>query len=141
MRGQQGLDRAGHVGLSRQGAAESLPRAEILRRKADVEGVFRSGRRVRGSAVWLRCASSREPRAAAGRRVAFLVSRQAGKAVVRNQLKRRLREIYRRNKHWFPVGHDYALQATPGAAGLGFAELLECTRQLTRRLCPDGRPA
>lgn len=39
-------------------------------------------------------------------RVGLTVSRKAGNAVRRNKWKRRLREIFRRNKGALPVGYD-----------------------------------
>ena len=71
---------------------------------------------------------------APSRRVAFLLPRAVGNAVARNRLKRRLREIYRRNKNWFPVGFDYLVQPTPAAGRLSFAELLEQTRLAAVRI-------
>ena len=67
------------------------------------------------------------------RRVAFLLPRAVGNAVARNRLKRRLREIYRRNKNWFPVGFDYLVQPTPAAGQLSFVELLEETKRAAAR--------
>jgi ribonuclease P protein component len=68
------------------------------------------------------------------RRVAFLLPRGVGNAVERNRLKRRLREIYRRNKDWFPNGCDCIIQPTVSAGRLSFAELLEETRMATARI-------
>ncbi len=68
------------------------------------------------------------------RRVAFLLPRGVGNAVARNHLKRRLREIYRRNKHWFPAGCDCLVQPTVAAAKLSFAELLEETHLAAARI-------
>jgi ribonuclease P protein component len=70
------------------------------------------------------------------RRVAFLLPRGVGNAVVRNRLKRRLREIYRRNKNWFPPGYDYLIQPTVAAGKLSFVELLEETKQVAARTLP-----
>jgi len=54
--------------------------------------------------------------------------------VARNRLKRRLREIYRRNKEWFPAGYDCLVQPTAAAGKLSFAELLEETRMAAARI-------
>ena len=83
----------------------------------------------------LRCAPNPDsptdnpaPTDQASRRVAFLLPRGVGNAVARNRLKRRLREIYRRNKDWFPAGHDCLIQPTVSAGRLSFDELREQVR-------------
>lgn len=115
--------------------AETLARTEILRRRRDVARVRRLGTKTGTRFLSLRCASRPEenpgdrPHPAAVpvplRRFAFLLPRGVGNAVARNQLKRRLREICRRNKDWFPAGCDCIIQPTVSASRLSFAELLE----------------
>lgn len=126
---------------------ESLARAEILRRKRDVSRVRRLGEKTGTRFLSLRHAPRPEENSGTGfgdsphsgtvpapsRRVAFLLPRRVGNAVARNRLKRRLREIYRRNKSWFPVGFDYLVQPTPAAGRLSFAELLEETKRAAAR--------
>lgn len=68
------------------------------------------------------------------RRVAFLLPRGVGNAVARNRLKRRLREIYRRNKDWFPAGHDCIIQPTVSAGRVSFDELREQVRSAAKRI-------
>lgn len=117
---------------------ESLGRVEILRQKRDVNRVMRTGRKLAGPALFLRFAprdsSPSDNSALPERRIAFLLSRRVGNSPERNRLKRRLREIYRRNKAWFPAGFDYLLNATPAAGKLTFAGLAAETERLAQRL-------
>ena len=118
--------------------AESLARTEIVRRQRDVARVRRVGVKTGTRFLSLRCAPRTEPNPGdsphAGtvpvptRRVAFLLPRAVGNAVARNRLKRRLREIYRRNKEWFPAGCDCLIQPTASAGRLSFDELREHVR-------------
>jgi ribonuclease P protein component len=64
-------------------------------------------------------------------RYGFSVSRRVGKAVVRNRVKRRLREILRS----VPVepGWDIIFIARPPAAGAGFASLRKSVQGLLSR--------
>jgi len=119
--------------------AESLARTEILRRRRDVARVRRLGAKTGTRFLSLRCAPRTDsptdnpaPSGLPARRVAFLLPRGVGNAVARNRLKRRLREIYRRNKDWFPAGFDYLIQPTTAAGKISFAELHEQVRVVAR---------
>jgi ribonuclease P protein component len=50
------------------------------------------------------------------RRFGVTVSRKLGGAVVRNRVRRRLKEICRLNQEVFPSGYDYVIVARPPAA-------------------------
>jgi len=123
--------------------AETLARTEILRRRRDVARVRRSGARTGTRFLSLRYAPRPEENPGDSphpgtvpvppRRVAFLLPRGVGNAVERNRLKRRLREIYRRNKDWFPAGYDCLIRPTVAAGKLSFAELLEETKRAAAR--------
>jgi ribonuclease P protein component len=120
---------------------ESLARNEILRWKRDVSRVRRLGAKSGTRFLSLRCApqaDSPTDNPVLSRRVAFHLTRAVGNAVARNRLKRRLREIYRRNKSWFSSGFDYIVQPAPAAGRLSFGDLLEQVRHAAERLKVDG---
>ncbi len=56
-------------------------------------------------------------------RFGFVVSRRVGSAVVRNRVRRRLREVVRRHQAEFPTGWDVVLVARPAIAQAAFAEI------------------
>lgn len=98
---------------------------------------MRTGSKQAGPSIYLRYAPGPDP-AANRRRISFLVPRQIRRAVDRNRLKRRMREIYRLNKRLFPAGCDYLLQLTQGAQTLGYHELEQLTRALVAHLPRNG---
>jgi len=57
--------------------------------------------------------------------VAFLVGKRVGKAVVRNKVKRRLREIVRQQGQILPSGIALCMRAAPSAGSCRFQELEE----------------
>ena len=74
------------------GAGERLLPAERLRRRADYLRCYRTGRRRHGAAALIYFA----PNPLGHPRLGITASRKVGNAVVRQRLKRRIREIYRR---------------------------------------------
>ena len=56
-------------------------------------------------------------------RVGFTVSRRVGNAVVRNRVRRRLREALRHNSEYLCAGFDYVIIAFPRAAQMEFGVL------------------
>lgn len=56
-------------------------------------------------------------------RMGLTVSRKVGGAVVRNRIKRRLREAFRRNKLALPLGFDVVVIARVGAGEADYTTL------------------
>ncbi len=75
------------------------------------------------------------------RHVGFTVSRRVGGAVVRNRVKRWLREAVRRQKAALPEGTDLVLIARPAAAGAGYEAIFRDVGAVLGQLAPGGRPA
>ncbi|HEX2174164.1 MAG TPA: ribonuclease P protein component [Dehalococcoidia bacterium] len=104
-----------------------LPRDRRLRRARDFDQVRTAGRSWAHPLLILRAA----PNGSARTRVGVVCGRRIGKAVVRNRVKRRLREIIRQA----PLGDgwDVVLIARPAAATADFSELGRGVAELTRR--------
>ena len=58
-------------------------------------------------------------------RVGITVSKKLGKAVVRNRVRRRLREAYRLNEEQFLPGYDIVIVARSRAVEVSFQKLTE----------------
>lgn len=96
---------------------------DTLRRRSDFALVMREGRRARHPLLHLVVRRSGAP----GTRIGFSVGKRLGGAVVRNQVKRRLRMIVR-GLSWVD-GMDVVVLAQPPAALASFEAL---TRALER---------
>ena len=104
-----------------------LPQQSRMRRPEDFRRVLRTGRRAGGSVIvghlLLPAGSGGEVRSGDPAKVGFVVSRAVGSAVVRNRVKRRLRELMRRRVASLPGGCLLVLRAHPAAAGVRQADL------------------
>ncbi|MCX7731843.1 MAG: ribonuclease P protein component [candidate division WOR-3 bacterium] len=107
---------------------ESLKRVEIVRHRRAVISIAQQGKRIVSPLFTLKYLKTETHNPA--RRIAFHLSSKIHGAVIRNLLKRRLREIYRRNKEWLPAGYDYIVQVRPGAENLSYEALKQEIRKL-----------
>lgn len=67
-------------------------------------------------------------------RVGITTGKKLGKAVTRNRLRRRLREIYRIHEGQFKPGYDLVVVARSAAVGASFSQLEDSYLTLASRL-------
>lgn len=109
--------------------AHDFPKSERLLKRGDFLRLSARGRKVHAAHFIV----IREDRDGASVRVGITVSRKTGNAVVRNRIKRMVREFYRLNKGLFAAA-DYNIIAKPGAARLEFPELVRELSAAVQRL-------
>lgn len=97
---------------------ERLAPLERIRKKKDFASLYRNGSRVRGRYFTL----VHRRNGLGFSRLAVVVSRKIGPAVVRNRVKRRFRELFRRNKALLTEPVDIIVVARPDVAGLDWPE-------------------
>lgn len=98
---------------------QTLPRTARLSKTYQYDMVRAHGRRKRGSLFQLLSFSTSQKETACG----IIVSRRIGGAVVRNQVKRRFRDLYRRERARLLPGLWMSIIVTPQAAFATVGEL------------------
>jgi ribonuclease P protein component len=106
---------------------ERLPRTARVRLRSEYLAIQNRGRRVSGAQLLLFA------RAGAGR-LGITVSRKVGGAVVRNRVKRWVRDCFRRRRDDFPRGLDLVVVARPAAGASDHATVCRELTTLARRL-------
>jgi ribonuclease P protein component len=116
-----------------------VQRRHRLSRSRDFDAVYRQGRSVSTRALVLYWFERPDERDAPGR-VGIAVPRKVGGAVVRNRLKRQLREAWRSLEADVPGGRDHVLVARAGLAeavsAQGHAWLVERVREALGKASP-----
>jgi ribonuclease P protein component len=110
---------------------ETFSRNDRLRKRREFEECYASGVRVSGRHILIFLLP--DPSATAPR-LGVSVSRRVGGAVVRNRVRRRLREIFRRSRELFggrPL--RVVVNARPSSASASAGELFEDFRSAARR--------
>lgn len=107
-----------------------FPATRRLKPSGDFARVRMEGRTVRGGLLMLGVLQVREE---AAFRVGLVTSKRVGGAVVRNRVRRRLREIVRRQQHALQSGFWLVLIARPAAATASVAALEDEWLRLLKR--------
>jgi len=102
---------------------------EKLRKSRDFQACFRRGTVRKNALLVLHALKTGRPT-----RVGFSVSRKLGKAVVRNRVKRRLREAVRSLSDHVPPGYDLVFSARVRARDSDFQELRAAVANVLERL-------
>jgi ribonuclease P protein component len=106
-----------------------LARRQRLTRQLQFERTYTQGRRFAGRCMVLWCYQDAD----AALRLGVVASRRIGPAVVRNRAKRRLRELFRINRHRFGGQMDVVLVARPAIIKAAWNDLVEELNGLAAR--------
>jgi ribonuclease P protein component len=116
--GQHPAEAAGLTPVRRD---ERLPKRQRIRKRAEFLRLQRVGRRKSGA----RFVVITEPRRNGITRLGITTSRQVGGAVVRNRVRRLVREFFRRQKYQIVPPQDVLVIAKASAATATFAEVVQ----------------
>ena len=106
--------------MSRRQTDASFPKSKRLIRSAEFEQVKREGAAQRGTFIVLASLAT-EPAELA--RAGIVTSKRIGGAVIRNRIRRRVREIIRRHHHTIQPGLWMVVITRPAAANATYAQL------------------
>jgi len=115
---------------SAQGAGHVFRKQERIRRRNDFLAVYHQGKRSAHGGLAMHVLQTGHK----WTRLGLSVGRKFGRAVERNRIKRRLREIFRLCKHQLKPGHDVVITIRHEAAGRSYQELEESVTALLTRL-------
>jgi ribonuclease P protein component len=93
-----------------------VQRRHRLSRSRDFDAVYRHGRSVSTRYLTLYWFAREDGAEAEAARLGLAVPKSVGSAVVRNKMKRRLRELFRTRAETLPADQDYVLVVRPGLA-------------------------
>ena len=105
---------------------EGLSKKERLRKDKEFQAVFREGKKLWINSILL---IIYKPNSLNYRRLGIVVSKKIKKATQRNKVKRWIRELFRRNKDWFPKNCDIIIIPHPNLLNLEYKKLMEIARE------------
>ena len=105
---------------------EGLSKKERLRKDKEFQAVFRKGKKLWINSILL---IIYKPNSLNYRRLGIVVSKKIKKATQRNKVKRWIRELFRRNKDWFPENCDIIIIPHPNLLNLEYKKLMEIAKE------------
>jgi ribonuclease P protein component len=110
-----------------------VSRSSRVLRSAEFRLVYDQGFRVSSPLFAAFCRARPEPVPAGGPRLGLTVPRAVGGAVVRNRIKRRLREVFRLHREGLGAKWDIVLNPRRSAERAPFADLVRALRKVIER--------
>ena len=119
------------------GTSQAFPKTARIRKRSEYLAIQGKGRKLQTENFVVFVAASPSGPVGEGR-VGITVSKRVGVAVVRNYVKRILREVCRRCRGRFPAGMDIVFVAKRSSSRLGFVSAEQeigrlCERYFSRR--------
>jgi len=111
-------------------SSESLPKEERLTKRSEYLAVREDSMGLHSRSFILAYRNNDRPWS----RLGITVTTKVGTAVVRNRIKRRAREFFRRNRQLFPAGYDLVVIARLAAASMDHAAADAELRRLAERM-------
>jgi ribonuclease P protein component len=118
-------------------AGRTFPKQFRLLRRAEFRRVYEEGQRRTASLCTVFLRSNGLPHS----RLGITVPARVGRAVLRNRIKRRLREIFRLNRTSLPAGWDIVVNPRAQAAEAEFTKFeREFLRLMPKERPPEAKP-
>jgi len=111
----------------------SFKKSERIHKTKDFQNIYNKGKIYRSAHLTIFVLNRGKIQKIPDVRVGIIIPRKVGKATKRNKLKRRIREIFRLNKHLIVPGHDILIYAKKSATELSFLELKQDVLELFRK--------
>lgn len=127
------MPRASGTTGARSDKPQRFRRADRLKKRYEFRRAQLSGRRIHTPHFLIVV----QPNALQNTRLGITVTKKVGTAVQRNRIKRVVREVFRRNRHLFPAGHDLVFIAKRGSTDIEYGALLNELELAARKLQPE----
>jgi ribonuclease P protein component len=112
------------------GNSQRFPGADRLKKRYEFRQLQLLGRRIHTPHFLLVV----HPNALNNTRLGITVTKKVGTAVQRNRIKRVVREVFRRNRVFFPQSHDVVLIAKRNAAEIDYESLVSELRRAAKKM-------